>query len=111
MSCKVGLSSLLSSSALRPDLILITKANFLSSLLVLKLIPKTLVNVKSYIMLCRLLQQTLLPRFVNLSLGVLGTTSSSSESVIAVLKSLGFNSNLQKHACKTMFYPDSSILL
>ena len=48
------------------------------------------------------LQQNILPnykqiKFINLSMGALGTTGSSSESLINLVKSLGFNDKVQKH--------------
>ena len=48
------------------------------------------------------LQQTLLTnykqiKFINLSMGALGTIGSSSESFIDLLTSLGFNDKVQKH--------------
>ena len=48
------------------------------------------------------LQQTLLPnykqiKFINLSMGALGTIGSSSESFINLLNSLCFNDKVQKH--------------
>ena len=51
---------------------------------------------------CYLLRQTLLSKydksiFINLSLGVVGTIGSSSESSVKLLNFLGFDDNSQKH--------------
>ena len=95
--------SLITGNSLRPDLILITK-NKVLYILELTIGFETNIKINSERKASKYypLQQTLHPnynhiRFINLSLGALGTIGSSSESFIDLLKSLSFNDKLQKH--------------
>ena len=95
--------SFITGSALRPDLLIITKEEVLY-ILQLTIGFKTNIQINSERKASKYypLQQTLLPnykqiKFINLSMGALGTIGSSSESFIHLLKSLGFNDKVQKH--------------
>ena len=95
--------SLITGNSLRPDLILITK-NKVLYILELTIGFETNIKINSERKASKYypLQQTLHPnynhiRFINLSLGALGTIGSSSESFIDLLKSLSFDDKLQKH--------------
>ena len=95
--------SFITGSAFRPDLLIITKENVLYILeLTIGFETNIQINSERKASKYHHLQQTLLPnykqiKFINLSMGALGTIGSSSESFSDLLKSLGFNNKVQKH--------------
>ena len=90
-------------SAFRPDLLIITKEKVLYILeLTIGFETNIQINSERKAIQYHPLQQTLLPnykqiKFINFSIGALGTIGSSSESFINLLKSLGFIDKVQKH--------------
>ena len=90
-------------SAFRPDLLIISKEKVLYILeLTIGFETNILINSERKASKFYPLQQTLLPnykqiKFINLSMGALGTIGSCSESFINLLKSLGFNDKVKKH--------------
>ena len=95
--------SFITGSAFRRDLLIITKENVLYILeLTIGFETNIQINSERKASKYHPLQQTLLPnykqiKFINISMGALGTIGSSSESFIDLLKSLGFNDKVQKH--------------
>ena len=95
--------SFITGSAFRPDLLIITKENVLYILeLTIGFETNIQINSERKASKYHPLQRTLLTnykqiKFVNLSMGALGTIGSSSESFIDLLKSLGCNDKVQKH--------------